>query len=91
MTRLRDAYCRAVSWITTRPSWPRFHSKCPEAAQLHSIASGEGGFDLMKNGIDDLFSVLVVQMRILRALANPSTNSDLIMQPSHPKGCSRGP
>jgi hypothetical protein len=51
--------------ITPHPSRPGLYSEYPEAAQLHAITPDQSGFDLAENGIDGLFNVPVVQMRIL--------------------------
>jgi hypothetical protein len=51
--------------VTPQPSRPSLYSEYPKAAQLHPIAPDQCGFDLAENGIDGLFNVPAVQMRIL--------------------------
>jgi len=65
MALFRDIQALTGSWITPSPSRPDLDAKGTKAAQLNSIASGQGGGYLIKDGVDGLFDVLGEQMRIL--------------------------
>ena len=61
----RKAEAHPGFWIATKARPLGFYAKGTEAAQLHSIAPDQCGFDLVENGIDDPFHVFVEQVRIL--------------------------
>jgi hypothetical protein len=41
------------------------HRKGAEATQLDAVAFGHGAGDLAKNGVDDIFDVALVEVRVL--------------------------
>jgi hypothetical protein len=51
--------------ISTGSRRPVFHRKGAEATQLDAVAFGHGAGNLAKNGVDDIFDVTLVEMRIL--------------------------
>lgn len=57
-----------------RSSPPSPYGECSEAAQLHSIASDQGVYDLIENGIYSLFNVLAEETRRVAGCA-PSNGS----------------
>ena len=61
----RDADNDPSFWIVTTPGLSDLYAKSTEAAQLHSITPDQCRFDFIKDGIDYLFNVLVVQMQIV--------------------------
>jgi hypothetical protein len=65
MIGLGDVDAFSGFWITPRPRRPGLHEKYSEAPHFHSITSGQCGCDLVEDGIDDLFGILGVQVRVL--------------------------
>jgi hypothetical protein len=62
--RWAEVVC-AGSGIAGRSRWANFDQKSSEAAQLNAIASCHRADDLTENGIEDVFNVALVKVRVL--------------------------
>jgi hypothetical protein len=60
--RLWNANQASGSWISARSSGPHFHGERTKAPQLDPVPAGKSCFNLLQNGIDDLFHVAPVQV-----------------------------
>src|SRR5712691_8905511 len=63
---LVDRYARAGARIAAFARRPILHREGAEAAQLHPVAARQGGGDLVEDGVDDVFDVPLIKVRILR-------------------------
>src|SRR5262249_23293401 len=63
---LIDGNARARARVASFARRPALHREGPEATQLHAIAVRQGIGDLVEDGVDDVFHVALVQVRILR-------------------------
>ena len=63
---LIDRHMSAGARIAARACRSFLHRKCAETAQLDAVAVRHGRNDLVEDGIDDVFDVALIEMRILR-------------------------
>jgi hypothetical protein len=62
---LVDSHMSSGPGISAGSRRPVLHRKGAEATQLDAVTFGHGAGDLAKNGVDDIFDVALVEVRIL--------------------------
>jgi len=53
------------SRISASPAFPKLYKKTSKSPQFDPVTPGHCGSDLSKNGVDDLLSIVPIEMRVL--------------------------